>query len=172
MQRLWGGEHFTLRTIDNFIVRLRSKIEENADTPVHLETVRGSDTASIRDVLPKLQNRSVAVATLVLLGTCVRAYRDASFRPLACTYGPPSGTALAAAPAGGGLLPLRALAQPPLIVATAPFDGRELPRSHRTSRLSPALPPAWSTRRCRPRAKADRTGCWHQTCGWAWRLVT
>jgi DNA-binding response OmpR family regulator len=35
MQRLWGGEHFTLRTIDNFIVRLRSKIEENADTPVH-----------------------------------------------------------------------------------------------------------------------------------------
>ena len=41
MQRLWGGEHFTLRTIDNFIVRLRSKIEENADTPVHLETVRG-----------------------------------------------------------------------------------------------------------------------------------
>lgn len=41
MQRLWGGEHFTLRTIDNFIVRLRSKIEENPDTPVHLETVRG-----------------------------------------------------------------------------------------------------------------------------------
>lgn len=28
----------------------------------------------------------------------------------------------------GGLLPLRALAQPPLIVATAPFDGRELPQ--------------------------------------------
>ncbi len=41
MQRIWGGEHFTLRTIDNFIVRLRSKIEENPDTPVHLETVRG-----------------------------------------------------------------------------------------------------------------------------------
>ena len=27
MQRIWGGEHFTLRTIDNFIVRLRSNIE-------------------------------------------------------------------------------------------------------------------------------------------------
>lgn len=41
MQRIWGGEHFTLRTIDNFVVRLRSKIEKNPDTPVHLETVRG-----------------------------------------------------------------------------------------------------------------------------------
>ncbi len=41
MQRIWGGEHFTLRTIDNFVVRLRSKIEKNADTPTHLETVRG-----------------------------------------------------------------------------------------------------------------------------------
>lgn len=41
MQRIWGGEHFTLRTIDNFVVRLRSKIEKNADTPAHLETVRG-----------------------------------------------------------------------------------------------------------------------------------
>jgi len=41
MQRIWGGEHFTLRTIDNFIVRLRSKIETNPDTPFHLETVRG-----------------------------------------------------------------------------------------------------------------------------------
>ena len=41
MQRIWGGEHFTLRTIDNFVVRLRSKIEENPDTPAHLETVRG-----------------------------------------------------------------------------------------------------------------------------------
>jgi DNA-binding response OmpR family regulator len=41
MQRIWGGEHFTLRTIDNFVVRLRSKIETNPDTPLHLETVRG-----------------------------------------------------------------------------------------------------------------------------------
>ena len=41
MQRIWGGEHFTLRTIDNFVVRLRSKIEKNPDTPMHLETVRG-----------------------------------------------------------------------------------------------------------------------------------
>ena len=41
MERIWGGEHFTLRTIDNFIARLRSKIEQNPDAPVHLETVRG-----------------------------------------------------------------------------------------------------------------------------------
>lgn len=41
MQRIWGSEHFTLRTIDNFVVRLRSKIEPNPDTPQILETVRG-----------------------------------------------------------------------------------------------------------------------------------
>ncbi|HMU40354.1 MAG TPA: response regulator transcription factor [Pseudomonadota bacterium] len=41
MQRIWGSEHFTLRTIDNFVVRLRNKIEPNPDTPQHLETVRG-----------------------------------------------------------------------------------------------------------------------------------
>ncbi len=40
MERIWG-EHCTLRTIDNFVARLRSKIEENSDVPVHLETVRG-----------------------------------------------------------------------------------------------------------------------------------
>lgn len=40
MERIWG-EHCTLRTIDNFVARLRSKIEENPDAPVHLETVRG-----------------------------------------------------------------------------------------------------------------------------------
>jgi DNA-binding response OmpR family regulator len=40
MERIWG-EHFTLRTIDNFIARLRSKIEVNPDAPAHLETVRG-----------------------------------------------------------------------------------------------------------------------------------
>ena len=40
MERIWG-EHFTLRTIDNFIARLRSKIEVNPDAPLHLETVRG-----------------------------------------------------------------------------------------------------------------------------------
>jgi DNA-binding response OmpR family regulator len=40
MERIWG-EHFTLRTIDNFIARLRSKVEANPDAPLHLETVRG-----------------------------------------------------------------------------------------------------------------------------------
>jgi DNA-binding response OmpR family regulator len=41
MERIWGGEHYTLRTIDNFVARLRSKIEKNPDEPVHIETVRG-----------------------------------------------------------------------------------------------------------------------------------
>lgn len=41
MERIWGGEHYTLRTIDNFVARLRSKIEKNPDVPVHIETVRG-----------------------------------------------------------------------------------------------------------------------------------
>jgi len=40
VERLWG-EQVTLRTIDNFIARLRSKIEKNPDAPLHLETVRG-----------------------------------------------------------------------------------------------------------------------------------
>jgi len=40
MERIWG-EHYTLRTIDNFVARLRSKVERNPDAPVHLETVRG-----------------------------------------------------------------------------------------------------------------------------------
>jgi len=40
MERIWG-EHCTLRTIDNFVARLRSKIEQNPDAPLHLETVRG-----------------------------------------------------------------------------------------------------------------------------------
>lgn len=40
MERVWG-EHCTLRTIDNFVLRLRNKIEENPETPVLIETVRG-----------------------------------------------------------------------------------------------------------------------------------
>ena len=42
MQRIWGEDYFgTPRTIDNFIARLRGKIELNPDAPQHLETVRG-----------------------------------------------------------------------------------------------------------------------------------
>src|SRR5207302_1057328 len=42
MARIWGeGYMGTLRTIDNFIARLRGKIEPDPDEPVHLETVRG-----------------------------------------------------------------------------------------------------------------------------------
>lgn len=42
MQKVWGPDHFgTVRTVDNFVARLRAKIEENADEPKYIETVRG-----------------------------------------------------------------------------------------------------------------------------------
>ena len=42
MQRVWGPDHFgTVRTVDNFVARLRSKIERDADKPRYIETVRG-----------------------------------------------------------------------------------------------------------------------------------
>jgi DNA-binding response OmpR family regulator len=42
MQRVWGHDHYgTVRTVDNFVARLRSKIEVDADEPQHIETVRG-----------------------------------------------------------------------------------------------------------------------------------
>lgn len=40
--RVWGpGHHGTLRTIDNFLLQLRSKLEEDPTAPAHLLTVRG-----------------------------------------------------------------------------------------------------------------------------------
>jgi len=42
MSAVWGPEHFgTPRTVDNFVARLRSKLEEVPDQPRHFETVRG-----------------------------------------------------------------------------------------------------------------------------------
>lgn len=42
MQAVWGAGHAgSPRTVDNFILRLRNKIEEDPTTPTHLETVRG-----------------------------------------------------------------------------------------------------------------------------------
>jgi DNA-binding response OmpR family regulator len=42
MQEVWGPDHFgTVRTVDNFVARLRQKIEDDPDEPRHLETVRG-----------------------------------------------------------------------------------------------------------------------------------
>ncbi len=42
MQQVWGPDHYgTTRTVDNFVARLRSKIEANPDEPRHIETVRG-----------------------------------------------------------------------------------------------------------------------------------
>jgi DNA-binding response OmpR family regulator len=42
MQQVWGPDHFgTARTVDNFVARLRSKVEDDPDEPKHIETVRG-----------------------------------------------------------------------------------------------------------------------------------
>jgi DNA-binding response OmpR family regulator len=42
MQQVWGPDHFgTVRTVDNFVARLRSKIEVDPDDPKYIETVRG-----------------------------------------------------------------------------------------------------------------------------------
>jgi DNA-binding response OmpR family regulator len=42
MQQVWGPNHFgTVRTVDNFVARLRAKIEDDPEAPKHIETVRG-----------------------------------------------------------------------------------------------------------------------------------
>ncbi|NRA36238.1 MAG: response regulator transcription factor [Polyangiaceae bacterium] len=42
LERVWGpGHHGTLRTIDNFMLQLRNKLEPDPSEPVHLLTVRG-----------------------------------------------------------------------------------------------------------------------------------
>jgi len=42
MHAVWGPDHFgTPRTVDNFVARLRVKLEEHPDEPRHFETVRG-----------------------------------------------------------------------------------------------------------------------------------
>jgi DNA-binding response OmpR family regulator len=42
MEAVWGSRYFgTARTVDNFVARLRAHIGDDADTPRHLETVRG-----------------------------------------------------------------------------------------------------------------------------------
>jgi DNA-binding response OmpR family regulator len=42
MHKVWGPDHFgTVRTVDNFVARLRAKIEDDPDQPRHIETVRG-----------------------------------------------------------------------------------------------------------------------------------
>ena len=42
LARVWGpGHHGTLRTVDNFLAQLRSKLERDPADPRHLLTVRG-----------------------------------------------------------------------------------------------------------------------------------
>ncbi|HEX9049994.1 MAG TPA: response regulator transcription factor [Anaeromyxobacter sp.] len=42
MQAVWGSRYLgTARTVDNFVARLRAHIGDDAETPRHLETVRG-----------------------------------------------------------------------------------------------------------------------------------
>ena len=42
MESVWGSRYFgTARTVDNFVARLRAHIDDDAEAPRHLETVRG-----------------------------------------------------------------------------------------------------------------------------------
>ncbi len=42
MEAVWGSRYFgTVRTVDNFVARLRAHIGDDAEQPRHLETVRG-----------------------------------------------------------------------------------------------------------------------------------
>ena len=42
LEKIWGYESYpSTRTIDNFIVRLRKRIERNPEQPTHLHTIRG-----------------------------------------------------------------------------------------------------------------------------------
>jgi DNA-binding response OmpR family regulator len=46
---VWGADYFgTDRTVDNFVNRLRSKIELDAKSPVHIVTVRGGGYRFVR----------------------------------------------------------------------------------------------------------------------------
>jgi DNA-binding response OmpR family regulator len=42
MEAVWGSRYFgTARTVDNFVARLRAHLGDDAESPRHLETVRG-----------------------------------------------------------------------------------------------------------------------------------
>jgi DNA-binding response OmpR family regulator len=42
VKRVWGFQQNQVRTVDNFVAQLRSKLEEQPDRPRHFLTVRGS----------------------------------------------------------------------------------------------------------------------------------
>ncbi len=43
LDAVWGADYFgTERTVDNFVTRLRAKLEETPDAPRHFKTVRGA----------------------------------------------------------------------------------------------------------------------------------
>ena len=42
LREVWGLEHATLRTVDNFVMRLRTKLEPDVQHPRHFVTVRGA----------------------------------------------------------------------------------------------------------------------------------
>ena len=43
LEKIWGvSAHSTTRSVDNFVVKLRKKIEENAAKPRHIVTIYGT----------------------------------------------------------------------------------------------------------------------------------
>lgn len=54
IDEVWGGEYFpSPRTIDNFILRLRNKIEDDPKSPKHLVTVHGIGYKLVTNLLYK-----------------------------------------------------------------------------------------------------------------------
>ncbi len=42
LEKIWGSAHTTSRSVDNFVVKLRKKIEDNASKPRHIVTIYGT----------------------------------------------------------------------------------------------------------------------------------
>jgi DNA-binding response OmpR family regulator len=43
LEKIWGvSAHSTTRSVDNFVVKLRKKIEDNASQPRHIVTIYGT----------------------------------------------------------------------------------------------------------------------------------
>lgn len=50
LDAVWGSDYFgTERTVDNFVTRLRAKLEPDPDAPRHFRTVRGAGYRFVRD---------------------------------------------------------------------------------------------------------------------------
>ena len=62
LNEVWGYEEFpTTRTIDNFVAKLRQKIERSPHAPEHILTIHGSDISS------SVESRAHGTKTILML---------------------------------------------------------------------------------------------------------